>query len=141
MKFRVEYMSQESFDNYMTGGYNFCVNEIDIEALDATMALGLAKASIPEGFQINEHNIRSVEEIEAEEKAWQEKIKAEEEKRERKAKEKKEWEAAHPEIVAERKRKAKITRCKCEIRKAEEEIARLQKKIEWNQKRMKELEG
>ena len=136
MKFRVEYMNREAYNTYMMGGY-VTANTVDVEAPTAELAVAIAQALIPGDMVFNKNYVKAVEEIEKEEAAWRERIEAEK----RKAQEEKEWEMAHPEIVAERKRKAKITRYKREIREAQEEIERLQKLIERKEKALKEIEG
>lgn len=136
MKFRVEYMNREAYNTYMMGGY-VIANTVDVEAPTAELAVTIAQALIPGDMVFNGNYVKAVEEIEKEEEARRNRIETEK----RKAQEKKEWEAAHPEIVAERKRKAKITRYKREIREAQEEIERLQKLIERKEKALKEIEG
>lgn len=136
MKFRVEYMNREDYNTYMMGGY-VTVNTVDVEAPTAELAVAIAQTLIPGNMVFNSNYVKTVEEIEKAEEARRNRIEAEK----RKAQEKKEWEAAHPEIMAERKRKAKITRYKREIREAQEEIKRLQKLIERKEKALNEIEG
>lgn len=136
MKFRVEYMNREAYNTYMMGGY-VTANTVDVEAPTAELAVAIAQALIPGDMVFNKNYVKAVEEIEKEEAARLNRIETEK----RKVQEKKEWELAHPEIVAERKRKAKITRYKREIREAQEEIERLQKLIERKEKALKEIEG
>ena len=134
--FRIEYMTRKAYGDYMMGGYAAAM-KVDIDAPTAELALGIAKAFIPGDVVFNENYIRKVEDIEKEEAERKARWEAEEAKKMAK----KEWEKAHPEIMEERKRKAKIARCKREIRQAEEEMERLRRLIERQTAKLAELEG
>jgi len=77
--YRVQYMTKAEYMDYM-GGAMFCnINTIDVKAESAQEAVNAVKAMHPD-MVVNE-NPRTVAEIEAENKAWEEKFRAEEEKK------------------------------------------------------------
>lgn len=63
MLYRIEMMSKSDYNDYMTGGYNYSVRKIDIEADTAEEALEIAKKNNP--YMIfNESYVRTVAELE-----------------------------------------------------------------------------
>ena len=129
--YRVEHMTRHSYDEYMCGGYNYTVNNEDVLAESAQEAANIVKAMF-KSHVINKDYIKTVAELEAEKAARKKEA-------ERKAK-KEEFEKAHPEIVAERKRKAKITRAKRAIKELEEQIAEAEKNLAYWKASLEELE-
>ena len=137
--YRVEHMTRNSYDEYMSGSYNYMVNKEDVLAENAQEAAKIVKAMF-KSHVINEDYIKTVAELEAEEAEWKAKCEAARKKEaERKAK-KEEFEKTHPEIVAERKRKARITRAKRAIKELEEQIAEAEKNLADWKARLEELE-
>ena len=137
--YRVEHMTRRSYDEYMCGGYNYTVNKEDVLAENTQEAAKIVK-EMYKSHVINKDNIKTVAELEAEKAAREAEWEAARKKEaERKAK-KEEFEKAHPEIVAERKRKAKITRAKRTIKELEEQIAEAEKNLAYWKVRLEELE-
>ena len=125
--YRVQRMSMDSYNAYMGGSYNYWVEELDIEANSPEEAVELAKA---EGYVVNDRCVKSVEEIEAEEKAREEARKAEAEKKANAKARKAEAEArkaAEAGMSVEEYRKDKAR--KANIRKMEREIAELEAEL------------
>lgn len=136
MKYRVEYMNRKEYEVFMMGGY-VIANTVEVEAPTKELAVAIAKALIPGEMVFNENYVPTVEELEREKLEREMRIAEEVRKKE----ERKEWEKAHPEIMEERKRKAKIAKCKREIKKAEEEIERLRKLVARENAKLTKLEG
>ena len=137
--YRVEHMTQNSYDEYMSGSYNYSVKKEDVLAENAEEAVKIVKAMF-KSHVVNKDYVKTVAELEAEEAEWKAKLEAERKKEaERKAK-KEAFEKAHPEIVAERKRKAKITRAKRTIKELETQIAEAEKNLAYWKTRLEELE-
>ena len=63
MLYRIEMMSRSDYNDYMTGGYNYSVRKIDIEADTAEEALEIAKKNNPY-MVFNENYVRTVAELE-----------------------------------------------------------------------------
>ena len=63
MLYRIEMMSKNDYNDYMTGGYNYSVRKIDIEADTAEEALEIAKKNNPY-MVFNESYVRTVAELE-----------------------------------------------------------------------------
>ena len=137
--YRVEHMTERSYDEYMCGGYNYTVNKEDVLAENAEEAVKIIKAMY-KSHVVNNDYVKTVAELEAEEAAKEAEWEAERKKEaERKAK-KEAFEKAHPEVVAERKRKAKITRAKRTIKELETQIAEAEKNLAYWRTRLEELE-
>ena len=137
--YRVQYMSRDSYDDYMCGGYNYCVNEVDVPAESGEEAREIVQRNNL-NMVVNDY-VRKVAEIEAEKAAWRAKREAEEKKAAEKKAAKAKWEAEHPEEVAEKKRQASIKRYKRLIEKQKEEIAKQEKELAYLERKLKELEG
>ena len=137
--YRVEYMSEGSYIDYMNGGYNYCVNEADVLAESGEEAREIVQRNNPH-MKVNDY-VRKVAEIEAEKAAWKAEKEAEEKKKAEKKAAKAKWEAEHPEEVAEKKRQANIKRYKRLIEKQKEEIAKQQEELAYLERKLKELEG
>ena len=137
--YRVEYMSQDSYHDYMGGGRNYYVNSADVLAENSEEAREIIQKSNP-NMVVNDY-VRKVAEIEAEIAAWRAEREAEEKKAAEKKAAKAKWEAEHPEEVAEKKRKANIKRYKTLIKKQKEEIAKQEKELAYLERKLKELEG
>lgn len=137
--YRVEHMTERSYDEYMCGGYNYTVNKEDVLAENAEEAVKIVKAMY-KSHVVNNDYVKTVAELEAEEAEWKAKWETEKRKEaERKAKKEK-FEKAHPEIVAERKRKAGITRAKRTIKELEAQMAETEKNLAYWKARLEELE-
>ena len=63
MLYRIEMMSMSDYNDYMTGGYNYSVRKIDIEADTAEEVLEIAKKNNPY-MVFNEDYVRTVAELE-----------------------------------------------------------------------------
>ena len=137
--YRVEYMSGDSYNNYMCGGNNYCVNEIDILAESGEEALKIVKENKP-NVVIN-NSVKKVAEIETVFLTLRAKREAEEKKATEKKAAKAKWEAEHPEEIAEQRRQANIKRYKRLIEKQKEEIAKQEKKLIYLEYKLKELES
>lgn len=61
--YKVQRMTEASFHNYMSGGYNFSVEKLDILAETADEAIKLAEE---EGYVVNKTYVRTLAEIEEE---------------------------------------------------------------------------
>lgn len=137
--YRVQYMSNDSYNNYMGGSYNYTVHNADILAENAGEAQKIAQQNNP-NMVINPL-IKKVAEIEAEEMAR----KIEREAKEKKAAEKKmakiKRAIEHPEEEAEKKRQANIRRYKRLIEKQKEEIAKQKRELTRLENKLKKLEG
>jgi hypothetical protein len=117
--YRIEAMTAKDYANYMGGGYDYTVKEIDIDAENAAQAIEIAKEKNP-NLILNEKCVRTVEEIEAKEKARREQRELEEKKEK------------------ERIAKAKATREQNELRKATElglTVEKYKEQVKLEQKR------
>ena len=134
----VTYSDEESYANYVEKGYGYEFHTAYITAESKEEAIAIAREQYGTyDCVINEYWVKSESELaEAERKEKIEKEKAEIRKKqiEQRKAERKAFEAAHPEIVAERVRKAKITRANTEIKKALKEIEALKAKIAYYEK-------
>lgn len=61
-QYRVQMMNNESYNNYMSGSYNYYVEEAVIEANNEAEAVANARAQFP-NMMINEGYVKSVEEL------------------------------------------------------------------------------
>lgn len=137
--YRVEHMTKDNFADMMTGAYLYVVNKDEVEAESIDEAIAIVKAMYPDHV-INKNCVRTVAEIEAEEAEREARWAAEKAKEEAKKAAKKAFDEAHPEIVAERKRRAKINTAKRAITKAEAELAEIEEKLAYWKARLAELE-
>lgn len=137
--YRVEYMNENDYHDYMGGGYNYHVNDIDVLAESGEEAREIVQQNNP-NMIVNKYT-RKVVEIEAERAAWKAKREAEEKKAAEKKAAKAKWEAEHPEEVAEKKRQANIKRYKRLIEKQKEAIAEQEKELVRLERKLKEIEG
>lgn len=137
--YRVQYMSEDSYNDYMNGGYNYCMNDADVLAESGEEAREIIQQNNPH-MVVNDY-VRKVAEIEAEKAAWKAEREAKEKKEAEKKAAKAKWEAEHPEEVAEKKRQANIKRYKRLIEKQKEEIAKQQEELAYLERKLKELEG
>lgn len=62
--YKVEMMDKGSFNNYMSGYWNYSVKKIDVEAKTAEEAIAIAKALYPE-MVINEGWVKTLKELAA----------------------------------------------------------------------------
>lgn len=62
--YRIEMMTRSDYHEYMTGGYNYWVRKVDIEANTAEEAVEIAKRNNP-NMVIHEDYVRTVAELEA----------------------------------------------------------------------------
>lgn len=143
--YRVEMMTRGDYHEYMMGGYNYWVREVDVEANTAEEAVEIAKNNNPE-MVINTDYVRTVaelEEMEAKRMAEREAYwKAEEEKKAKAKARKTEREKAKAEAlgltVEEYKAKvkhdkkvrdteARIVALKAELAKKEKFLEKLKK--------------
>ena len=138
MLYRIEMMSKNDYHNYMTGGYNYSVRSIDIEANTAEEALEIAKKNNPY-MVFNESYVRTVaelEELEAKRNAeYKAQLKAKAEKAD-KAKARKAKAEALGLTVEEYKAKVKHDK---KVRDAEARIAELKAELAKEEKYLEEL--
>lgn len=133
----IEMMDNKSYNEYMSGGYVYTVEKVEIEATSAEEAIAKTKTAHPE-MHINTNCVRTTEEIatekarfEAEQKARQEKEEAT--KAKRIATEKAKAEAVGmtvEEYRAEQRRQRKIKKLEREIAEAEANLAKMKKYLE-----------
>lgn len=144
--YKIEMMDMGSFNNYMSGNWNYHVEKINIEAETAEEAVAIAKAQYPE-MVINEGWVKTLEELAAIEAEKAAEAKANAEKEAAKKARKAEREAAKAaemgltiEEYAERKKlAAKARRYESEAAKMEAEIKALLEEIEWRKRRAAEI--
>lgn len=131
-EYKVQYMTKEAYINYMGGAMFVPINEVIITAETAEEAVAIVKINYP-NMVVNEHP-RTIAEIEAEEKAWEEKRKEAEEKKTR-AKARREERDRENGITPE-KRKAlnSLKRHEAEARRIEAEIEALKAELETERK-------
>lgn len=131
--YRIEMMDTRSYNEYMTGGYNYTVQHFEVEAETAEEALAIAKNNNP-NLIANESYVRTVEELEAARKAseakWEARCKAEEEKKAKAKARKEEREKAKAEelglTVEEYRAKVKYEK---KVHRAEAEVERLKAEL------------
>ncbi len=131
--YRVEMMTQDSYHNYMMGSNNFWVYSNDVEAETPEEAIAIAQANNPE-MVINENFVKTVEEIEAKNKAFKEAYEAERKAQEEKKAKAKATKERHEKekalalglTVEEYREKVKLEK---KIRNAEKEVARLTEEL------------
>lgn len=127
--YEVQRMTEADYSNYLDGGYNFYVEKLHIEAETAEEAGKKAEA---DGYVVNYGYIKSIEELDAMKKAFEEELKAEAQKkaeRKAKAKAREEWKAREAgmtveEYRAEKKRVKLIKNLNKEIEELKAELAR-----------------
>ena len=135
--YRVERMTNTDYDIYMSGGYNYKVENILIEA--ETVEEAIQKATKP-GMIINKGYIKTLEEIEAEKEARanaKAERKAKEERAKAKRKETELRKATEMGLTVEEYRKAKAH--KATIAKVTREIEELEKALEQKRRYLAEL--
>ena len=137
--YRVEHMTRSDYDEYMCGGYNYRVQKINVLAENPQDAAQIVKEMFP-SHVINDSYVKTVAELEAEQAAKEAEWEAEKRKKAEQKAKKEAFEKAHPEIVAERKRKAKITRAKTTIKGLEKQIAEAEKNLAYWKAKLEELE-
>ena len=139
--YRIEMMDKGSYNEFMTGGYDYRVQYFEIEAETAEEALAIAKANNP-NLVANEGHIRTVEELEAEkaerEAKWEATRKAEEEKKTKAKARKEEREKAKAEELgltveeykAKVKHEKKMRMAEAEVERLKAELAKAEKYLE-----------
>lgn len=135
--YRVERMTNTDYDIYMSGGYDYKVENILIEA--ETVEEAIQKATKP-GMIINKGYIKTLEEIEAEKEARAKaraERKAKEERTKAKRKETELRKATEMGLTVEEYRKAKAH--KATIAKVTREIEELEKALEQKRRYLAEL--
>jgi len=129
--YRVKRVTTEDFGIMMSGGYLYDIEYLDIEAETPEEAVNKAEAV---GYVIiNKGYVKTLEELEAEEKAWREERAAEEAKKEAakiKRKETEERKAAEAgmtvkEYRAEKWRQGEIRRLQRILKETEEALKKL----------------
>ena len=141
--YRVEMMTRGDYHEMMTGGYNYWVRKVDIEANTAEEAVEIAKSNNPE-MVINTDYVRTVaelEEMEAKRLAEREAYwKAEEEKKAKAKARKAEREKAKAEALGltVEEYKAKVKHDK-KVRDAEARIAALKAELAKEEKYLEKL--
>ena len=141
--YRIEMMTNADYDNYMTGGFNYWVHKVDIEANTKEEAVEIAKNNYCD-MVINENYVKTVEEIEAEAKAEEEKRtareKAEAEKKAKAKARKEERERTNAEAmgltIEEYRIKVKNDK---KIKAVEKRIAELKAEIAKEERKLKNL--
>ena len=127
--YEVQRMTKANYSLYCDGSYHYDVEKLHIEAETAEEAGKKAEA---DGYVVNYGYIKSIEELEAMKKAWEEELKAEAQKkaeRKAKAKAREEWKAREAgmtveEYRAEKKRLKLIKDVTTEIEELKAELAR-----------------
>lgn len=143
MLYRIEMMSKNDYHDYMTGGYNYSVRKIDIEADTAEEALEIAKKNNPY-MVFNESYVRTVaelEELKAKRNAeYKAQLKAKAEKADKAKARKAEREKAKAEALGltVEEYKAKVKHDK-KVRDAEARIAELKAELAKEEKYLEEL--
>lgn len=148
----IQMMNNENYHNYMMGAFFYQVRKEIVLATDPQEAVEIAKKKYPD-YNINEGYVKTVEEIEIEEKERTKKIeqeRKEQEEKERKTKEKKlqkELEKAQAlgmtveEYRKEQAKQRSIKRAENEIAKMKKEIEKLKREIAKKEKYIKEKRG
>lgn len=148
--YKVEMMDKGSFNNYMSGYWNYSVKKIDVEAKTAEEAVAIAKALYPE-MVINEGWVKTLKELAAIEAEKVAKAKANAEKEAAKKARKAEREAAKAaemgltieEYTECKKLAAKARRYEREAanleKYIEKEIRRVKDEIEWRKRKAAEI--
>ena len=146
MLYRIEMMSKNDYNDYMTGGYNYSVRKIDIEADTAEEALEIAKKNNPY-MVFNESYVRTVAELEELEELkakrnaeYKAQLKAKAEKADKAKARKAEREKAKAEALGltMEEYKAKVKHDK-KVRDAEARIAELKAELAKEEKYLEEL--
>ena len=146
MLYRIEMMSKNDYNDYMTGGYNYSVRKIDIEADTAEEALEIAKKNNPY-MVFNESYVRTVAELEELEELkakrnaeYKAQLKANAEKADKAKARKAEREKAKAEALGltVEEYKAKVKHDK-KVRDAEARIAELKAELAKEEKYLEEL--
>ena len=146
MLYRIEMMSKNDYNDYMTGGYNYSVRKIDIEADTAEEALEIAKKNNPY-MVFNESYVRTVAELEELEELkakrnaeYKAQLKAKAEKADKAKARKAEREKAKAEALGltVEEYKAKVKHDK-KVRDAEARIAELKAELAKEEKYLEEL--
>ena len=139
--YRVEMMDESSYNEYMTGGYNYTVQYFEIEAETVEEALIIAWSNNP-NLIANENHVHTVEELEAVRKAseaeWEARCKAEEEKKAKAKARKEEREKAKAEELgltveeyrAKIKHEKKIHMAEVEVERLKAELTKAEKYLE-----------
>lgn len=126
--YRVQRMTNRDFNNYMSGSWNYSIENLNIEAETAEEAVRLAKK---DGYTVNEKSVKTLAEVEAEERAKTERLeaykRAEAEKKAKKA-ETEARKAREAGLTVEEYRKAKALKAK--RAKLAREIAELEATLE-----------
>ena len=139
--YRIEMMDKRSYNEYMTGGYNYTIQRFDIEAETPEEALAIAKNNNP-NLIANEGYIRTVEELEAARKAseaeWEAYCKAKEEKKANAKARKEEREKVKAEELgltveeyrAKVKHEKKVRMAEAEVERLKAELAKAERYVE-----------
>ena len=141
--YRIEMMTTNNYNKFMTGSNNYWVDKIDIEANTAEEAVEIAKKNNPE-MVINTNYVKTVaelEEIKAKEDAeFEARLKAEEEKKARAKvrKAEREKEKAESLGLTIEEYKAKVKHDK-KVRDTEKRIAALKVELAKEEKYLKKL--
>lgn len=146
MTYRIEMMSRSDYHNYMTGGYNYSVRKIDIEAGNAEEAIEIAKKNNPY-MVINEDYVRTIAELEELEELkakrqeelrayWEAQVEKQNKAKARKAEREKAKAEALGLTVEEYKAKVKHDK---KVRDAEARIAELKAELAKEEKYLEEL--
>lgn len=137
--YRIEMMSNKDFMNYMSGSNNYCVTTVDIKATSSVNALKIAMNDYPT-MRINKDYIKTIEEIQNEEKEREMALKAIEEKSAKAKATRLANEKAKAEklglTVEEYREKVKLDR---KIKNAKNRIEELKKELEKEEKILKNL--
>ncbi len=144
--YKVQMMTNKDYNNYMSGRYNYKVENVEIEAETKKEAIEKVKHDF-QNMVINENYVKTLEEIKKEEAEEKAKIEAAEEKRkaaEEKRRANEERKAAEKgltieEYKEEKRKEALKKRYMKENEKLKEEIERLQKMIEENERKIAKL--
>lgn len=131
-EYKVQYMTEEAYRNYMGGTMFVPINEVIITAETAEEAVAVVKTNYP-NMVVNEHP-RTLAEIEAEEKAWEAKCKEAEEKKARAKARREERDRENGITPEKRKAMNSLKRHEAEVRRIEAEIEALKAELETERK-------
>ena len=144
--YRIQMMNRADMDEYLSGGYNYNVIEVYVDAETPQDALAKAQAAYPD-MVLNQHP-KSKEDVEAEEAARAALREAERAKEAAKIARRAAREAAKaaelglsvPEYAERKKLEAKARRYMREAEGMQAQIENLQNEIAWRKKRAAEIE-
>ena len=137
--YRVQRMTEQNYNEFMNGGYDYTVEKIEVEAESIEEAIAKASA---EGYRVNENSIVTAEEAEKEAEAFRARIaenrrKEAEQKARREAKTAEKAAAAGMTVQQYKAEQGRLQR----VRNTERKIAELEKALEEARAYLEHLKG